>query len=226
MTSLPTLTPGPRILANPIRDRVHIHHDRNADYDCVVFIRCNGSEFHIELSPSFLSNSPLITARYHKFTAKIRGRSGDIDAENEAVAEHKEEKEEYGPADIKASLYDWLIITFEPVFSKVAADLPSSFDPDKTRTGEARPVLSEYLFPDIHRCRLEAEDDKPFPIYMPDEETQFREPLCSIDADLSKKLKQHVNSFDPSALEVSFRRSKHAGWKRLIMEGNSTRKPT
>ncbi|SPQ19499.1 863e6d57-c2f2-4887-aaf1-49a29f509a03 [Thermothielavioides terrestris] len=167
MTTLPTVNAG-RILAKPMRGRVHIHYDN--DDDCVVFIRCNGREFHIELSPLFLCNSPLITSQYRKFTAAIRGR----------------------------------------IFAKVAPDAPPAFDPDLIRAGEAKPLLSDYLFPEIHRCRLESEDDKPFPIHMPDEESQFSEPLCHIPPDLAKELEKYVKFFDPSTVEVSFRRPKQA----------------
>ncbi|AEO65252.1 uncharacterized protein THITE_2112074 [Thermothielavioides terrestris NRRL 8126] len=200
MTSLPTVNAG-RILAKPMRSRVHIHYDN--DDDCVVFIRCNGRGFHIELSPFFLCNSPLITSRYHKFTAAVRGRS-DMDAEEEG---HSDDED---PEEIEARFYDWLIAVFEPVFAKVAPDIPPAFNPDLIRTGEAKPLLSDYLFPEIHRCRLESEDDKPFPVHMPDEESQFSEPLCHIPPDLAKELEKHVKFFDPSAVEVSFRRPKQA----------------
>ncbi|KAK4156996.1 hypothetical protein C8A00DRAFT_12093 [Chaetomidium leptoderma] len=204
MTSLPTVNAG-RILAKPMRDRVHIHYD--SDDDSVVFIRCNGREFHIELSPFFLCNSPLITSRYHKFTAAVRGRGGmDRDAEEEGDSDEEEE----GPEEIQARFYDWLIAVFEPVFSKIAPDVPSSFDPDMIQTGKAKPLLSEYLFPEIHRCRLESENDKPFPIHMPDEESQFSEPFCNIRPGLAGELKQYVKFLDPSTVEVSFGRPKQA----------------
>ncbi|KAL2258441.1 hypothetical protein VTK26DRAFT_8257 [Humicola hyalothermophila] len=67
-----------RLLAKPMRDRVHVHCDSGDD--CVVFIRCNGREFRIELSPFFLCNSPLITSRYHQFVAAVRG-TDDTDAD-------------------------------------------------------------------------------------------------------------------------------------------------
>lgn len=204
MTSLPTVNAG-RILAKPMRGRVHIHYD--SDDDCVVFIRCNGREFHIELSPFFLCNSPLITSRYHKFIAAVRHR-GEMDVEEEADSDEEEgdSDEEEGPEEIQTRFYDWLIAVFEPVFSKTVPDVPSSFDPDMIQTGEAKPLLSEYLFPEIYRCRLESENDKPFPIYMPDEKSQFSEPFCSIRPGLARELEQYVKFFDPSAVEVSFGR--------------------
>ncbi|KAH6635116.1 hypothetical protein B0J18DRAFT_417941 [Chaetomium sp. MPI-SDFR-AT-0129] len=202
MTSLPTANAG-RILANPIRGRVHIHHE--SDDECVVFIRCNGREFHIELSPFFLCNSPLLTSRYHQFTAAVRGRGGmGVDQEE------GDSDEEEGPEEIQSRFYDWLIAVFRPVFSKVAPDVPPSFDPDMIKTGEAKPLLSEYLFPEVYQCRLESENDEPFPIYMPGEESQFLEPFCPIWPGLTTELEQHVKFFDPSTIEVSFERPRQA----------------
>lgn len=202
MTSLPTVNAGQCILAKPMRGRVHIHYDN--DDECVVFIRCNGREFHIELSPFFLCNSPLLNSRYHKFTAAVRGRV-EMDTEEEGDSDEEED-----PEEIQTRFYDWLIAVFEPVFSKTAPDVPSSFDPGMIRTGEAKPLLSDYLFPEVYRCRLESENDKPFPIYILDEESQFLEPFCNIWLGLARELEQHVKFFDPSAIEVSFRRPKQA----------------
>ncbi|KAK4107066.1 hypothetical protein N656DRAFT_793429 [Canariomyces notabilis] len=162
-----------RILARPIRGRIHIHRDRHVDNDCVVFIRCNGREFHIELSPFFLCNSPSISTRYDKFMAAPRD-----EVEMDAEEEH--------PEEIVASFHDWLIDVFKP------------------------PLLSEYLFPETHRCRFESEVDKPFPIYMPDEESEFAEPLCHIRPDLAREVERYVKFFDPSVVRVSFQRPKQA----------------
>jgi hypothetical protein len=186
-----------RILARPIRGRIHIHRDKHVDNDCVVFIRCNGREFHIELSPFFLCNSPSISARYDKFMAALRDE-GEMDAEEEH------------PEEIVASFHDWLIDVFKPVFLKVAPDVPPSFDPDMIRSGKAKPLLSEYLFPETHRCRFESEDDKPFPIHMPDEESEFAEPLCHMRPDLAREVERYVKFFDPSVVQVSFQRPKQA----------------
>ncbi|KAH6843406.1 hypothetical protein B0I37DRAFT_384384 [Chaetomium sp. MPI-CAGE-AT-0009] len=204
MSSLPTVNAANtgRILAKPLRGRVHIHYE--SDDDCVVFIRCNGREFHIDLSPFFLCNSPVITSRYHKFVAAVRGRGG-IDAGEEGDSDEEED-----PEEIQARFYDWIITVFEPVFSKIAPNVLRSFDPDLIRTGEVKPRLSEYLFPEIYRCRLESENDKPFPIFMPDEESLFMEPICHIEPGLTKELGEYVKFFDPSAVEVSFKRPKQA----------------
>ncbi|KAK4249269.1 hypothetical protein C7999DRAFT_39682 [Corynascus novoguineensis] len=181
----PTVDAG-RILAKPIRGRIHIHYE--SDDDCVVFIRCNGREFHIELSPFFLCNSPLLTSRYYKFTAAVRNRGG-MYAEEEGDSDEEED-----PEEIQARFYDWLISVFEPAFSKVAPDVPSSFDPDIIQTGEAKPLLSEYLFPEIDRY----------------EESEFSEPLSRISPGLSRELEQYVKFFDPSAVEVWFKHPKEA----------------
>src|SRR5690349_6255138 len=126
-----------------MRGRVHFHYDTGDD--CAVFIRCNGREFHIALSPFFLCNSPLISSRYLKFIAALRDR-GDLD-------------EDEDPEEIKARFSDWLIAVFEPVFSKLASDVPPPFDPDLIKKGKAKPLLSDYLFPEVYWCRLEAEND-------------------------------------------------------------------
>ncbi|KAL2192994.1 hypothetical protein P885DRAFT_72593 [Corynascus similis CBS 632.67] len=191
----PTVDTG-RILAKPIRGRIHIL----CDDDCVIFIRCNGREFHIELSPFFLCNSPLLTSRYYKFTAAVRNRGG-MDAEEEGDSDEEED-----PEEIQTRIYDWLILY-----------VPSSFDPYMIQTGEAKPLLSEYLFPEIHRCRLETENDKPIPIYMPDEESEFSEPLNRIRRELARELEQYVKFFDPSAVEVWFKHPKEA------LDNNPTR---
>lgn len=193
MSSLPTVKAG-RILAKPLRGRVHIHYDTGDD--CVVFIRCNGREFHIQLSPFFFPDSPLITSRYLKFTAALRD-GGDLD-------------EDEDPEEIKARFYDWLIAVFKPVFSKLAPDVPPSFDPDMIKRGEAKPLLSEYLFPEVHCCRLEAENDKTFPIHMPDEESEFSEPFCHVEPDIARELQRYVKIFSPSAIKVSFPRPEQA----------------
>ncbi|KAL2145760.1 hypothetical protein VTI28DRAFT_6259 [Corynascus sepedonium] len=135
-----------------------------------------------------------------------------MDAEEEGDSDDEED-----PEEIQTRFYDWLISVFEPVFSKVAPEVPSSFDPDMIQTGEAKPLLSEYLFPEIHRCRLESENDKPIHIYMPDEESDFSEPLSSIRQELARELEQYVKFFDPSAVEVWFKHPKQA------LDSNPTR---
>ncbi|EAQ90269.1 hypothetical protein CHGG_02204 [Chaetomium globosum CBS 148.51] len=198
--SVPTVKAG-RILAKPIRDRINIHYE--SDDDCVVFIRCNGVEFQIELSPFFLCNSPLLTARYHKFIAAVRYRSG-------MGGEEGDSEEEEHPEDVQTQFHDWIIAVFKPIFSTVAPTVPPSFDPDMIRTGKAKPMLSEYLLPETHRCRLESENDEPIPIHMPDKESQFMEPLCHVDPDLAREAKELVKFFDPSAVEVWFQHPKQA----------------
>ncbi|KAH6637284.1 hypothetical protein F5144DRAFT_570124 [Chaetomium tenue] len=200
MMAVPKVNAG-CILAKPLRERINIHYE--SDDDCVVFIRCNGREFQIELSPFFLCNSPLLTARYHKFVAAVRYRSWTDGEEGDSG-------EEDHPEDVQARFYDWIITVFKPIFSAVAPTVPPSFDPDMIQTGEGKPMLSEYLLPETHRCLLESENDEPFPIHMPDEESQFMEPLCHVDPDLASEAQEHVRFFDPSAVEVSFQRPEQA----------------
>ncbi|KAK4099433.1 hypothetical protein N658DRAFT_568113 [Parathielavia hyrcaniae] len=183
MMSLPAANAGP-ILAKPMRERVHIHY--NSDDDCVVFIRCNGREFHIELSPFFLCDSPLLTSQCHKFVAAVRDR-GEIDADEEGDSD-----EEECPEETQTRFYDWLIAVFEPVFSKTAPDVPPSFDPAKIQTGEAKPLLSEYHFPrhaDVDSNRKTASPS----LFICPTRRVYSQNLCATLSQPSRKnSKQHV----------------------------------
>ncbi|KAK3946137.1 hypothetical protein QBC46DRAFT_368907 [Diplogelasinospora grovesii] len=185
-----------RILAKAMIDRLGY----GGEDDCITSIRCNGGEFHIEMSPFYICDSPVIESRYRKFIAAVRGKY-ETDTE-ESEAQH--------PEDVLDEFHAWLIAAFEPVFLEVAPDIPPSFDPAKLATGEAHPLLSEYLFPEEYRCRLEVENDKAFPIHMRDEESRFVQALNDIHPELAQELRQYVKFFDPSAVEVSFRNPEHA----------------
>lgn len=187
MASTPSAKPG-RILAKAMSDR--LGHD--GPDDCITSIRCNGREFHVEMSPFYICNSPAIESRYRKFIAAVRDES-ECDTDED---EH--------PEDVMDDFHAWLINAFEPVFLQVAPDIPPSFDPAKIATGEARPLLSEYFFPEEYRCRLEVENDKPFPIFMRDEETRWVPPLNDIEPELAQQLGQYVKFFRPIEIEVSF----------------------
>lgn len=50
---------------------------------------------------------------------------------------------------VQERFYDWLIDVFGPVLLRVAPDIPPSFDPEKIRAGEAKPMVSEYLLPKV-----------------------------------------------------------------------------
>jgi hypothetical protein len=183
----------------------HINHndsDGGGD-DCTTTVRCNGRDFHIEMSPFFFSNSPTIATRYRKFLAAAR--DDDYELEKEEKEKGKEEEESDDPDIVLREFHAWLITVFEPVFLQVAPDLPPSFDPEKLAPGgDVKPVFSEYLFPEEYRCRLEADNDAPIPILMPGEESPFPQPLNDIYPDLAQELRQYVAFFDPSAVEVSF----------------------
>jgi hypothetical protein len=187
--------PG-RVLAKVMANRLGL----DGEDDCITTIRCNGTEFHIEMSPFNICNSPTIESRYHKFIAAVRDEY-DTDTED-SEAQH--------PEDVLDGFHAWLTGTFEPVFLEVAPDLPPSFDPAKLAAGEAHPLLSEYLFPEEYVCRLEAENDKPFPIFERDKESLFAKVLNKIAPKLEQELRQHVKFFDPSAVEISFREPEDA----------------
>lgn len=197
-----------RVLAKAMTDRL----GHRGEDDCITTIRCNGREFHIEMSPFYLCASPAIESRYRKFVAAVRDED-EID-EEESEAQH--------PEHVLTEFHDWLIATFEQIFLELAPDLPPSFDPAKLAKGEARPLLSEYLFSEEYCCRLEAEDDKPFPIHERDKESPFVQPaLSELWPELAQELRQHVKFFDPSAVEVAFRNLKDARWMmptRVVVE--------
>ncbi|KAL2263975.1 hypothetical protein VTK26DRAFT_3969 [Humicola hyalothermophila] len=171
------------------------------DDGSIISFRCNGRDFEIEVSSSLFSASPAITAHYRRFLSAVRSRfepaPGDIDDNEDQEL-------------VEDEFYDWLIGIFEPVFLDVAPDVPPSFDPDKIRRGEAKPLLSEYLFPETHRCRLEAVNERAIPIHIPNEESHFGDPLEEIDPSLVDELKRYVKFFDPVAIDVSFTRPEQA----------------
>ncbi|KAH6854731.1 hypothetical protein B0I37DRAFT_362903 [Chaetomium sp. MPI-CAGE-AT-0009] len=194
MAPTPSVSPG-RVLAKAMCDR--LGHD--GPDDCITSIRCNGREFHIEMSPFYICNSPAVESRYRKFIAAVRDE-WESDADEEG--EH--------PEDVTDDFHAWLINAFEPVFLEVAPDVPPSFDPVKIATGEAYPLLSEYFFPEEYRCRVEVEDDKPFPILMRDEESRWVPPLNDIEPELAQRLGQYVKFFHPREIGVSFKKPDHA----------------
>jgi hypothetical protein len=166
--------------------------------DCLTSIRCNGREFHVEMSPFYICNSPAVESRYRKFIAAVRGE-WDLDTDE---GEH--------PEDVMDDFHAWLINAFEPVFLEVAPDIPPSFDPAKIAAGEAHPLLSEYFFPEEYCCRLEVENDKPFPILMRDEESRWVPALNDIEPELAQQLGHYVKAFRPLEVEVSFEKPDHA----------------
>ncbi|KAK4099631.1 hypothetical protein N658DRAFT_498114 [Parathielavia hyrcaniae] len=193
MASTPSAKPG-RILAKAMSNR--LGHD--GPDDCITFIRCNGREFHIEMSPFYICHSPAVASRYRKFIAAVRDEC-KIDTDE---GEH--------PEDMIDDFHAWLINAFEPVFLEVAPDIPPSFDPAKIATGEAHPLLSEYFFPEEYRCRLEVENDKAFPILMRDEESRWVPALNDIEPEFAQQLGQYVKFFRPLELEVSFEKPDYA----------------
>jgi hypothetical protein len=193
MASTPSAKPD-RILAKAMRDRL----DHDGPDDCITTIRCNGREFHVEMSPFYICNSPAIESLYRKFIAALRDE-WEFDIDN---GEH--------PEDVIDDFHTWLIDIFEPIFLEVAPDIPPSFDPTKIAIGEAHPLLSEYFFPEEYCCRLEAENDKPFPILIRDEESRWVPALNDIEPELAQQLRQHVKFFRPSEIEVSFEKPDYA----------------
>jgi hypothetical protein len=191
-----------RILAKVRMDRFGY----GGSEDCITSIRCNGREFHIEMSPFFICSSPAVESHYRKFIAVVKGDYEYGDDMNE-VGEGQEQQH---PEEVLDEFHKWLIAALTPVFLEVVPDIPPSFDPDKLATGEAQPRLSEYLFPEQYSHRLEVENEEPFPIPIRDDEDCFSPVLNYIHPRFARELRQHVRFFDPSSIEVSFKRPEYA----------------
>ena len=202
-----------RILAKVLADRLGYGEDNDPDY-CITFISCNGRRFYVQMSPFFICNSPLVESRYRTFISVVRDDYQYDDDDETETRPH--------PEHILDEFHAWLIGALEPLFLRLAPDIPPSFDPARLATGEIRPLLSEYLFPEQHYCRLEVENEKPFPIHLPDEEEEWATTaLHPIHPELAQELRQHVKFFDPSSVEVSFRKPEHALFKeptRVLVE--------
>ena len=191
-----------RILAKVLDDRLGYGEDNDPDH-CIAFICCNGRKFYVEMSPFFICSSPLIESRYRTFISVVRNDYEYDDDDETEARQH--------PEHILDEFHAWLIGALEPLFLQLAPDIPPSFDPAKLATGDVFPLLSDYLFPDQHHCRLEVENEKPFPIHLLDEEEEWTSTaLYSIHPELAEELQQHVKFFDPSSVEVSFKNPEHA----------------
>jgi hypothetical protein len=57
--------------------------------DCITTIRCNGRDFHIEMSPFYICNLPTIESRYRKVIAAVRDEYG-TDTEDEKLPTNRQ----------------------------------------------------------------------------------------------------------------------------------------
>ncbi|KAM7214605.1 hypothetical protein V8F06_010004 [Rhypophila decipiens] len=187
---------SPRILAKVLMN--HHSQESGGPGDCITCIRCNGRLFYIGMSPVFICGSPVIESRYRKFIGAVKGTFVSTDEEHEE--------------QVLEDFQNWLIAALEPLFLEVCPDVPPSFDPEKLATGEARPVLSEYLFPDEYYYRLETDKEKVFPVRSEDEDRQFiHSAVNHMHPELAEELEQHgVKFLDPSEIEVAFQDTKEA----------------
>lgn len=155
-------------------------------------MRYHGRLFVIELSVSNLHNSPGATKEYlSNIEPLLPGNDGEYD----------------GITD--TDTFEWIAIIFDPIFSQLAPDIPPSFDPDKIDNGLAKPMLSEYLFPETFGCRLDAQDEKFTPIHV-DDHGGLVKPRSFLDGDLLDELETWARFFAPSELEVVFQRPEQA----------------
>lgn len=163
-----------------------------ASEDITLSMRYHGRLFVIELSVSSFHNSPNALNQYLRNIASILP---DNDGEFDDITD--------------TETFEWLANLFEPIFSELAPDLPPSFDPHKISSGISKPLLSEYLFPETYGCRLDAQDDKFIPVHV-DNEGSLVKSQSFFDGDLLDELEKWTRFFDPSELEVVFRRPEQA----------------
>jgi len=162
------------------------------DDDSTVSVRYNGRCFHIHMSPRFLHNSPNATALYLRYLQAIRpDGSGEFDG------------------ILDEDVYTWIIRLFNPVFKRLAPRPLPSFDPDAIRDGLAKPLLSDYLFPDTFGCRLDAQDEEFIPRHT-DNDGGLVPPRTWLDGDVLDELEQWASFFDPSDVEVYFSKPEYA----------------
>ncbi|KAI0833968.1 hypothetical protein F5Y06DRAFT_280288 [Hypoxylon sp. FL0890] len=162
------------------------------DDNATVSVRFNGRRFNIHLSPTFFQNSPETTTLYLRYLQAIHP---------------------FGPGEFEGILdtdvYQWIIDLFEPLFVQLAPEPLPSFDPEKIRSGEAKPLLSEYLFPQTFNCRLEAVNEIPIPRHV-DDHGGLVAPRTWLDGDLLDAMEDWTRFIDPSEIEVYFQNPEDA----------------
>lgn len=159
----------------------------DATDDVTVSMRYHGRLFIVDLSLSHFHNSPTATDRYLSYIAALLpdncGQFDDI-------------------TDTQAS--EWLANIFQPIFDQLAPDVLPYSDPDNISAGSARPVLSDYFFPETFGCRLEADNEEFIPVHV-DNKSSLVRPLTWLDEDLLDELENWTRFFEPSELEVAWR---------------------
>lgn len=162
-------------------------------------VRCNGRLFNINMTAAYFHDSPALVARYQRFLL--------AELEEGEFAYDEDDPETYqapSAEDEKNSFHEWLIATFRPVFRAHAPDVLPSFDPDAIRSGTARPLLTEHMFPQVFECRLEAQRDKAKPLCV-GKQVDWVPPVNRIPADLLADLDRlHVPRYAPSEIAVAF----------------------
>ncbi|KAL5597825.1 hypothetical protein FOBRF1_011618 [Fusarium oxysporum] len=162
------------------------------DDDSTISVRYNGRCFCIHMSPHFLHNSPKATALYLRYLQAIQPEGP---GEFEGIFEE--------------DVYEWVIQLFFPIFMQLAPEPLPSFDPDKIRTGEAKPVLSEYLFPQTFGCRLEAIDETFIPQHI-DNNGGLVPCRTWLSNSILDDLETWARFFDPSEIEIDFAKPEHS----------------
>ncbi|TRX96365.1 hypothetical protein FHL15_002637 [Xylaria flabelliformis] len=162
------------------------------DDDATVSVRFNGRRFNIQLSPNFFQNSPETTTLYLKYLQAIHP---------------------IGPGEFEGirdtDVCKWIIDLFKNLFVQLAPEPLPSFDPEKIRSGEAKPLLSEYLFPETFGCRLEAVNEMSIPRHV-DSCGGLMTPRTYLDDDLLDAMEDWTCFVDPSEIEVDFQNPEDA----------------
>ncbi|KAF4511726.1 hypothetical protein G6O67_003498 [Ophiocordyceps sinensis] len=164
----------------------------HVDNDSTVSVRYNGRCFCIHMSPRFLRNSPKATTLYLKYLQAIQP---DGPGAFEEVYEE--------------DVYEWIVGLFLPIFMRLAPEPLPSFDPDRIRSGEAKPALSEYLSPETFGCRLEAVDETFFPLHTDDHGGLVASGTW-LNGETLDDIETWARFFEPLEVEVYFANAEHA----------------
>ncbi|KAI1171970.1 hypothetical protein F4777DRAFT_563704 [Nemania sp. FL0916] len=165
---------------------------RPKDDEAIISVRYNGRCFSIHVSPSFFHNSPAATALCPKYLQAI---------ESFCDGEYEDE--------VDTDVRKWIIDLFTPIYVQLAPEPLPSFDPEKIRSGDAKPLLSEYLFPQTFGFRLEAVNEVYNPRHV-DNDGGLLTPCAYLDGDLLDDMEDWTRFINPAEIEVYFQNPRDA----------------
>lgn len=155
-------------------------------------VRYNGKCFDIHISSHFFVNSPAALDLYVKYLDVIDPQGpGD--------------SEDFNEDDV----CDWLTGLFLSILVQLAPEPLPAYDPEKIKSGESKPFLSDYLFPETVACRLDVVNES----FVPSRTDDKRGPLpprnC-LDEETIAEWATWARVFEPSDLEVYLHNPEHA----------------